>query len=90
MTSKPRTRDENQLVRVTSWTGHDGGVAEPVAVFAEVYLGSAPVVNAAVMLEVEVEDENGTIFALLPLSMQDDGRGGKTDFYHFLHKFFKI
>ena len=78
MTSKPRTRNENQLVRVNSWTGHDGGVAVPVAVFAEVYLGSSPVVNAAVMLEVEVEDENGTIFALLPLSMQDDGRGGRT------------
>ena len=77
-------------MRVTSWTSHDQGFALPVAVFAEVYLGIAPVVNASVMLEVEVEDENGTIFALLPLSMQDDGRGGKTDFYHFLHRFFKI
>ena len=67
-------------MRVTSWTGHDDGITEPVAVFAAVYLGSSPVVNAAVMLEVEVEDENGTIFALLPLSMQDDGRGGKTAF----------
>merc|ERR1711892_383311 len=60
VTSKPRTSDENQLVRVTSWTGHDGGAAVPLAVFAEVYLGSSPVVNAAVKMEVEVEDENGT------------------------------
>ena len=66
-------------MRVTSWTGQDGGIGEPMAVFAEVYLGSSPVVNAAVMLEVEVEDENGTIFALLPLSMQDNGRGGKAN-----------
>lgn len=77
VTSKPRTRDENQLVWVNSWTTHDRVIdgSEPVAVFAQVHLGSSPVINASVLLDVEVENENGTIFALLPISMQDNGRG---------------
>ena len=64
---------------VNSWATHDRVIdgSQPVAVFARVHLGSSPVINASVLLDVEVENENGTIFALLPISMQDNGRGGK-------------
>ena len=88
--SKPRTQDEHQLVWVNSWTTHDRviDVSEPVAVFAQVHLGSSPVINASVLLDVEVENENGTIFALLPISMQDNGRGGNANFSNFIHKVF--
>ena len=88
--SKPRTQDEHQLVRVNSWTTHDQviGGSEPVAVFAKVHLGSSPVINASVLLDVEVENENGTIFALLQISMQDNGRGGNANFSNFIHKVF--
>ena len=81
VSSKPRTRDENQLVRINSWTSHDRGidVSQPLAVFAQVHLGSSPVINASVLLDVEVENENGTIFALLPIIMQDNGRGGNAN-----------
>ena len=91
VTSKPRTRDENQLVWVNSWTTHDRVIdgSEPVAVFAQVHLGSSPVINASVLLDVEVENENGTIFALLPISMQDNGRGGNANFYNFIQKVFE-
>ena len=88
VTSKPRTRDENQLVRIDSWTSHDRGidVSQPLAVFAQVHLGSSPVINASVLLDVEVENENGTIFALLPIIMQDNGRGGNANYYSFGQK----
>ena len=77
---------------VNSWTSHDRVIdgSEPVAVFAEVHLGSSPVINASVLLDVEVENENGTIFALLPISMQDNGRGGNANFSNFIRKFLKI
>ena len=72
-------------MRINSWSSHDQGsdVSQPLAVFAEVHLGSSPVINASVLLDVEVENENGTIFALLPIIMQDNGRGGNANHYDF-------
>ena len=91
VSSKPRTRDENQLVRINSWTSHDQGidVSQPLAVFTQVHLGSSPVINASVLLDVEVENENGTIFALLPIIMQDNGRGGNANYYSLSHRVFR-
>ena len=80
VTSKPRSRVESQLVSANVWTVPADGFPlqqrVPVAVFAQVQLGSSPVINASVFLDVEVENENGTTFALLPISMRDNGRGG--------------
>ena len=41
------------------------------------YLGVRPVLNATVYLDVEIETENGTGLAILPLQMLDNGNGGK-------------
>ena len=41
--------------------------------FASVELAAVPVMNATVKLEVEVENNNGTVFLLLPALMKDDG-----------------
>ena len=46
---------------------------QQVRAFASVKLATAPVINATVSLEVEVEDSNGTVYVLLPVRMKDDG-----------------
>ena len=83
VTSKPRTRDESELVSVKVWTDRDQDGdrkitgEKPLAIFASVSKGGAPVIEAKVTLDVEVENENGTIFALLPIHLLDNGLGGE-------------
>merc|ERR1719232_625794 len=75
VTSKPRSRDNGAVVNVHVWTSHVSRHVSPVKVFAKVSIGSSPVLNATVYLDVEVENSNGTIFVLLPSLMVDDGHG---------------
>ena len=82
VTSKPRTPDKDQLVKVKVWTGPEQTWSSsmsssfPLSVFAEVKHGNAPVLNASVSLHVKVESENGRMFSLLPIWMKDTGSGG--------------
>ena len=49
-------------------------------------LGLRPILNASVYLDVEIDTENGTGLAILPLQMLDDGHGGKiSKTQRFLH-----
>jgi hypothetical protein len=87
LTSKPRSRDQNQLLTVRAWTDRDANAAadnEPVRVFAQVLKGRRPVLRARVAAQVEVEMENGTRITILPLHMLDNGDGGEEgDFLSF-------
>ncbi len=83
VTSRPRSRDANQLLTVRAWTDRDAAAAaegeessEPVRVFAQVLKGRRPVVRARVRAEVQVETENGTLITILPLHLLDNGDGG--------------
>ncbi len=81
VTSRPRSRDANQLLTVRAWTDRDataaeGESSEPVRVFAQVLKGRRPVVRARVRAEVQVETENGTLITILPLHLLDNGDGG--------------
>ncbi len=85
VTSRPRSRDANQLLTVRAWTDRDATAAaaaegeessEPVRVFAQVLKGRRPVVRARVRAEVQVETENGTLITILPLHLLDNGDGG--------------
>ena len=82
VTSKPRTPDKDQLVKVNVWKGSEQTCSSsrissfPVAVFAKVRHGHAPVLNASVSLHVKVESENGRMFSLPPIWMKDTGSGG--------------
>lgn len=81
VTSKPRTREESELVSVKVWTNRDQDDDtkitgdKPLAIFASVTMGGGAVIDADVTLEVEVENENGTIFALSPFRLLDNGLG---------------
>ena len=83
VTSKPKTTDKDQLVKVKVWTSHEHPQSEiwdshlPLAVYAEVMIGHYPVVNASAFLHVEMTNNNGTIFSMLPIQMFDNGYGGK-------------
>ncbi len=45
-----------------------------------------PILNASVYLDVEIDTENGTGLAILPLQMLDNGHGGKiSKTQRFLH-----
>jgi hypothetical protein len=82
VTSRPRSRDANQLLTVRAWTDRDATAAaegeseETVRVFAQVLKGRRPVVRARVRAEVQVETENGTLITILPLHLLDNGDGG--------------
>ena len=83
ITSRPRSRDEIDLVSVKVWTDRDGvgdgqirGV-KPLAIFTSVTIGRRPVIGARVACDVQVENENGTIYALLPFQLLDNGLGGE-------------
>ena len=48
--------------------------------------GLRPILNASVYLDVEIDTDNGTGLAILPLQMLDDGHGGKiSKTQRFLH-----
>ena len=81
VTSKPRVTDKEQLVNVKVWTRHEESWngSQPLAVFAEVNIGHSPVINASLYLHVDVENDNGTIFSMLPVQMMDNGSGGEED-----------
>jgi hypothetical protein len=90
VTSRPRSRDANQLLTVRAWTDRDATAAaaaegeseEPVRVFAQVLKGRRPVVRARVRAEVQVETENGTLITILPLHLLDNGDGGVYNVYN--------
>ena len=73
VTSRPRSRKEADLVTVELATSDQTSL--PLSVVARVAVGGRPVINATVMLEVEVRNENGTTFPLPLLALLDDGRG---------------
>lgn len=87
VSSKPRQSVD--AVRVSVWTGgaisNNQGASDdipsghqlssPVPVYAQVSVGSSPVLGATVYLDVEVENTNGTVFVLLPSLMLDNGHG---------------
>ena len=85
VTSKPKTTDKDQLVKVKVWTSHEhpqSGLWDshlPLAVYAEVMIGHSPVIDASAFLHVEMTNNNGTIFSMLPIQMFDNGYGGKND-----------
>ena len=84
LTSRPRSRDENQLIAIRSWTDRDNVVVsaspsannDAVTVFAQVLKGRRPVLGARVVVKVEVEADNGTVVTILPLHLLDNGDGG--------------
>ncbi len=79
VTSKPRSRDADDLIDVKTWTAV-GKIAnnELVTVFAKVTFGGKPVVDADVRAQVEVVFVNGSETIKLPAQkMLDDGFGGK-------------
>ena len=68
--SRPRS-----MVSTRVWS-HGFRSEQQVTVFTSVSLGSSPVLNCTVMMDVELENSNGTVFMLLPTLMSDQGGGG--------------
>ena len=83
VTSKPRTQNTNQLVRVKVWTSQDYSALDtpwpsalPLAVYARVTVGDYPVQLATVDLQVVIERREGSILTMLPRQMRDGGNTG--------------
>ena len=50
---------------------------QPLTIFAQVLKGGNPIVGARVMMHVEIELGNGSMIALTPVQLFDDGYGGE-------------
>ena len=80
VTSKPRSRDEQDLINIKTWingNATNGMAAAPITVYVSVNKGDWPVLDARVTVKVRVDDEvTGNVVMIKPLEMLDDGFGG--------------
>ena len=81
VTSKPRSRDEEDLINIRSWAnGNSSGYFSslPVTIYVSVTKGDWPVLDARVTLKISVQDnKTNNIVKMKPVEMLDDGYGGK-------------
>jgi len=64
------------IISVKVWTNESPmEELKPIGIFAQVKKGNSPVINARVVLDIEVENENGSILLLPLVALGDDGLG---------------
>jgi len=71
--SSSRMEVDNSTMKVVE----DEEEYQPLAVFVQVLRGGSPILGARVMMNVEVELGNGSVVALAPVQLSDDGFGGE-------------
>jgi hypothetical protein len=84
--SSSRMEVDNSTMKVVE----DEEEYQPLAVFVQVLRGGSPILGARVMMNVEVELGNGSVVALAPVQLSDDGFGGEKNLLliHFSIIFF--
>ena len=82
--SKPKNLGTFGLIDVWAWINNDESndsvtPDQPLVIYASVTRGNSPVLNAKVSVQVEVGREDGSFQKLNPITLHDNGNGGK---YH--------
>jgi hypothetical protein len=82
--SSSRMEVDNSTMKVVD----DEEEYQPLAVFVQVLRGGSPILGARVMMNVEVELGNGSVVALAPVQLSDDGFGGEKNFFSIIFRKF--
>ena len=73
-------RHRHEDIAVRFWTSSDSAsdivtAQHPLVLYASVTRGLAPILNASVLVSIQVMTENSTLLSLPPLSLADNGNG---------------
>merc|ERR1719330_419858 len=75
VTSNSGSNFEDEIF-VKVWTSDPAADGfKPIAVFAEIKKGNSPMIGALVVVDIEVENENGSLVTLSSLELGDNGLG---------------
>ena len=82
VTSKPKSKLEQDLIRVKAWTSKNAKNFEnpaKIVLYAQILKGDSPIIGARVSSDITFESKfNGSIRSMPSLTLIDNGFGGKS------------